>query len=438
MVVKCKIKLSDICTMPVFKMASHNAGIGKTDYTVVKDFNANEEENLKSLIDSLLNRTYTTGKYQTKRIYEPKERLIYILDYPHRVVQHALIDELESTFINMFIKDSYACIKGRGIHQASLRTTEFIQTNEYCLKMDIRKFYPSISHDILYKMLERKFKDEGILWLFKDIIYSFPGETNVPIGNLTSQWFGNFYMTALDRFIKETLKIKYYLRYCDDFLLFSNDKTELNNAKYRIIDFLKNELHLTLSKCDLFKTSRGVDFVGYRHFKHYLLLRKSTAKRIKKKLPKIYQKYKAGLILPDEFRSIVDSYIGWAEWANAYNFIKSTKLLEYRSEVMARFSDIAEENDKNLRKLEGEKVRIDDWLDKTIKITNFRVEPSNYKDKNGKVRNRIGFEFYYEGTPRVIFTSACTLMYLIPKYCKKDDPLEAKIIKKADGQYILG
>lgn len=424
--------------MPVFKKASHNAGLGKSDHKAVKIFNSNEDENLKGLIESLLNRTYTTGEYRSNIIYEPKEREIFILDYEHRVVQHALIDELEETFVNMFIKDTYACIKGRGIHQASLRTTEFVQSNEYCLKMDIRKFYPSINHDILYRMLERKFKDKGILWLFKDIIYSFPGETNVPIGNLTSQWFGNFYMSALDRLVKEELKTKCYLRYCDDFLLFSNSKYELNDAKYQIIDFLDSELRLKLSKCDLFKTSRGVDFVGYRHFGHYLLLRKSTAKGIKKKLPKIYQKYKAGIISPDEFRSIVDSYIGWAEWANAYNFIKSTKLLEYRSEIMGKFSEIAEENDKNLRKLEGEKVKIDEWLDKTIKITNFRVEPSNYKDKNGKARNRIGFEFYYEGSPRVIFTSACTLMYLIPKYCKKDDPLETKIIKKPDGQYILG
>ena len=104
---------------------------------------------------------------------------------------------------------------------------------------------------------------------------------------------------------------------------------------------------------------------------------------------------------------------------------------------MAKFSEIAEENDKNLRKLEGERVKIDDWLDKPIKITNYRVEPSNFKDKNGKIKNRIGIEFYYEGVPRVIFTSAGTLMYLIPKYFKKDEALEAKIVKKSDGHYVL-
>lgn len=434
---KCKLTLCAIYATANMKLGSHKAQLGKSKYSEVQEFLADEDNNLIKLAKSLEDRTYTTGPYRKKTIFEPKERDIFILEYPHRVVQHALINELEPILTGMFIKDSYACIKGRGIHSASLRTTEFIQNNEYCLKMDIRKFYPSIDHDILYSMFEHKFKDKGLLWLIHNIIYSFPGQTNIPIGNLTSQWFGNFYMTALDRYVKEELKIKCYLRYCDDFLLFSNDKEELNRAKHLIIKFLKEELHLTLSKCDLFKTSRGVDFVGYRHFKNYLLLRKSTAKRIKKRLPKIYEKYKAGIISAEEFRSTIDSYIGWAEWANAYNFIKSTKLLEYRSEVMAKFSEIAEENDKNLRKLEGESVKIDDWLNKNIKITAYRIEPSNFKDKNGRTRNRIGFEFYYEGTPRVIFSSASTLMYLIPKYCKKDDPLECKIVKKSDGQYVL-
>lgn len=435
MVKKCNIKLDSICTMSVFKVASHNSSLGKGKYTEVSEFNKNEDENLKSLISSVKNRTYTTGKYRCKKVYEPKERKVYILGYHHRVVQHALIDTLEPVFIKMFIEDTYACIKDRGIHKASLRTTEFIRKNKYCLKMDIRKFYPSINHNILYSMFERKFKDEGLLWLIKDIIYSFPGETNVPIGNLTSQWFGNFYMTALDRYIKEKLKIKCYLRYCDDFLLFSNDKSELNRAKHLIIQFLDKNLKLKLSKCDLFKTSRGVDFVGYRHFENYLLLRKSTAKRIKKKIPIVYQKYQKGIISIEEFRSIVDSYIGWAEWANAYNFLNATHLYEYRREIMTKFSEIASENDKNIRKLEGNSVKIEDWLDKVIKITGYRIEPSKFCDRQGKPKNRIGFEFYYEGTPHVIFTSSGTLIYLIQKYYQKDG-LECKIVRR-NGQLVL-
>lgn len=435
MVKKYDLKLSEVCTVDNFKLASHDSSLRKKKYTEVKEYLEKEEENNLELMKSIDRREYRTGKYRTKKVYEPKERDIYILEFKHRVAQHALINKLEPIFTNMFIKDTYACIKDRGIHQASLRTTEFIQDNEYCLKMDIRKFYPSINHDILYEMFERKFKDEGLLWFIHDIIYSFPGETNIPIGNLTSQWFGNYYMTPLDRLVKEDLKVKCYERYCDDFLLFSNDKAELNNAKVLITEFLQNTLKLSLSKCDLFKTNRGVDFVGYRHFKDYLLLRKSTAKRIKKSLPHIYKKYKAGIIDAEKFRSIVDSYIGWAEWANAYNFIKSTKLLEYRSEVMAKFSEIATENDKNIRKLEGDSVKIENWLDKPIKITAYRIEPSKFSDNKGKTKNRIGFEFYSEGVPHVIFTSSGNLMYLIPKYYVREG-LECKIVRR-NGELVL-
>lgn len=435
MVFRYKVSLDSVCNISNFSLASKRAQKGKSKYQEVIEFNSDEENNLKNLSEKVKTRKYTTGSYREKIIYEPKERQIYILSYPHRIVQHALINLLEPIFVNMFIKDTYACIKGRGMHAASLRTTEFIRQNEYCLKMDIRKFYPSINHDILYAMFKRKFKDEGLLWLIKDIIYSFPGKSNVPIGNLTSQWFGNFYMAELDKYVKEILRIRCYLRYCDDFLLFSNNKEELRNAKFAIIKFLKEELDLELSKCDLFPVSRGVDFVGYRHFRDYLLLRKSTAKRNKKKLPIVYEKYKKGIISADEFRSILDSIIGWAEFANCHNYLVSIKAYEYRGELMAKFSEIADENDKNIRRLEGESVKIEDWLDKPIKITAYRIEPSKFADKAGKPKNRIGFEFYYEGVSRVIFTSSGTLIYLIHKYYSKDG-LECKIVRR-NGQLML-
>lgn len=410
----------------------------KSKYTAVKEFEKNLAVNLANIRKSIMDMTYTTAKYKEKIVFEPKKRTIYILPfYPDRIVQHALINILEPIWLKLFIKDSYACIKDRGMHRASIRTSEFIGRNDYCLKMDIRKFYPSINHDILFDIVKRKIKDDKVLWLVKDVIYSFEGETNVPIGNLTSQWFGNLYMNELDTFVKQKLKIKDYVRYCDDFCLFSNSKDELNRAKYQIIEFLDKRLKLTLSKCDLFPVKRGVDFMGYRHFRGYNLLRKSTAKRVKRRLPAIVARFDAGKMSIDRFRSNIDSTIGWIRWANCHNFMVKTRILEYRSRAMAKFSEIAEENDKNLRKLEGESVRIDDWLDKPIKITNYRVEPSNFKDKYGRTKNRIGFEFYYEGTPRVIFSSASTLLYLIPKYSRKDEPLECKIVKKSDGQYVL-
>lgn len=316
------------------ELAYKKAKKKKTSYTAVKKFSKNEKQNLEIIRQSLINKTFKTAHYNEKIVYEPKERIIYVLPfYPDRIVQHALINILEPIFVGMFTKDTYACIKNRGIHKASERTSDYVKNNKYCLKMDIKKFYPSVDQNILYKLIERKIKDKDVLWLIRDIIFSFEGGKNVPIGNLTSQWFGNYYMNELDKLVKHDLKIKDYVRYCDDFCLFSNNKEELNNAKKVITRFLETELELKLSKCDLFPVSRGVDFMGYRHFAKYKLLRKSTAKRVKKRVPKIVEKYNTGRISKDVFRSQIDSTIGWVKWANAYNFMKKTKLLEYRELV---------------------------------------------------------------------------------------------------------
>ena len=304
---------------------------GKRSYSSVKRFEQDVEGNLKKIRESLINQTYKTSPYNQRTIYEPKERIIYVLPLnPDRVVHHALMNILIPIFTKMFIKNTFACIKDRGLHKGSILTTKYVKKYKYCLKCDIRKFYPSINHDVLYQMCERKFKEKEILWLLHEIIYSIEGETNVPIGNLPSQWFGNFYMTPFDRYVTEDLGINAYVRYCDDFCLFSNDKSELNKAKVKIEIFLRDVLKLKMSKCDLFRTTQGVDFLGYRHFKNYKLLRKRTGKRVKKRLPVILKRFKEGKISQDKFRSCVESTYGWVKWANTYNFQLKLKLAEMR------------------------------------------------------------------------------------------------------------
>ena len=311
------------------ELAYKKAKKGKCRYNAVKYIDKHKEECLKKVKQLLIDENYHTGTYTEKTIKEPKERLIYVLPfYPDRIVQHALINVLEPLFVKLFIKDTYACIKGKGIHLGSKRTMEFVRKNKFCLKMDIKKFYPSINHKILLEILHRKIGDKKILRIIDDIVHSIPCETNVPIGNLTSQWFGNLYMNELDTFVKHKLKIRCYLRYCDDFCLFSNDKQQLNDAKHQIIKFLDEKLELKLSKCDLFKTSQGVDFLGYRHFKNYILIRKSTAKRVKKRLAKVKKQYIEGKLPLDKFRSVVASTLGWFKWANSHNFCLKLQLEE--------------------------------------------------------------------------------------------------------------
>lgn len=300
---------------------------GKGWQNTIKEFEKNLEANLTKIQQSLVDKTFRTSCYKIKIIHEPKERVIYRLPFnPDRIVQHALMNVLEPIWDKLFIYDSYACRKGKGIHAGSRRTMEFVRRNKYCLKCDVSKFYPSINHDILYDIVQRKIKCKDTLWLIKDIIYSIGGGVNVPIGNYTSQWFGNLYLNELDQYIKHKCHFKDYIRYCDDFLLFHNDKKLLGEMAQVIECFLREKLQLKLSKSDLFPVSRGVDFLGYRHFKGYILVRKSTVKRVKKRLKKLPILLEKGTITLDQYRSSLASTMGWLRWANSYNLRKSLQI----------------------------------------------------------------------------------------------------------------
>jgi hypothetical protein len=226
---------------------------------------------------------------------------------------------LEPIYKPMFIHDSYACIEGKGLHGGSQRTMGFVRANKYCLKCDISKFYPSIKHDILFNILKRKIKCKDTLGLIKAIIYGIGGGQNVPIGNYTSQWFGNIYLNELDQHVKHVYKTKHYIRYCDDFLFFHNDKAELRRIAKDLKVFLTETLGLKMSKCELVPVSQGVDFLGYRHFPRYVLLRKSTAVRVKRRLKILPRLFEAGRITLEYFRSCIASYSGWMRWANCHN-----------------------------------------------------------------------------------------------------------------------
>lgn len=327
-------KITDIENL---QLAYHKARKGKSWQKAIKDFERNTEKNLLDIRESLINKTFHTSPYKTGVIYEPKEREIYILPFaPDRIVQHALMNVIEPIWESFFIYDSYACRIGKGIHAASKRTMECVRKTRYCLQCDVAKFYPSVKHNILFEIIQKKLKCKDTLWLISDIIYSFEGGQNVPIGNYTSQWFGNLYLNELDQYIKQEHKIKHYLRYCDDFLLFHDDKKYLQRIAVTIKDFLIKNLELTLKKCSLFPVSQGVDFVGYRHFRKYVLVRKSTAKRVQKRLKNLPQALKEGQITFEQFRSSLASTKGWLKWANAHNLalnLRMDELMEFSNAI---------------------------------------------------------------------------------------------------------
>lgn len=274
-----------------FELAYKNSIKGKSRQKSVAEFKKNWESNLEAIRQMVIRGRFHTSPYRTKTIYEPKKRVIYKLPYaPDRIVQHALMNVLKPIFTNLSIENSYACIENRGQIKASQKCSDYVRKFDYCLKCDIHKFYPSISQEILSSKLHRIIKDEKIMAIVDDIIFSFPGGFNCPIGNYTSQWFGNFYLRDLDNFVLHELKPGGYERYCDDFMLFDNDKEKLQRCRKEIDDYIWYELLLEFSKADLFKTKcQGVDFCGYRHFKDYVLLRKRTGKRLIRRYRKIYR-----------------------------------------------------------------------------------------------------------------------------------------------------
>lgn len=317
-----------------FELAYRNAVRGKSSKRNVIRFKENEEANLEAVRQMLINKTFRTSRYCEKTVYEPKKRTIYVLPFaPDRIVQHALMNVLIPIWDKMFIETSYACRSGRGVHEGSRKTMEFVRRNAYCLKCDISKFYPSIDQDVLMSIIRKKIKCKDTLWLIEEIVRSFPGGKNVPIGNFTSQWFGNLYMNELDHYIKSELKIRDYIRYCDDFCLFHNDKAVLREASKKVKAFIEDRLLLRFSKCELFPVSQGVDFLGYRHFKKYILLRKSTAKRVRKRLKRLPDQRERGKITDEQFMSSVGSTYGWMRWANSHNLSMKLKLDDMMKEA---------------------------------------------------------------------------------------------------------
>lgn len=233
---------------------------------------------------------------------------------------------MEPIWTKIFIKQTYSCIKDRGIHNVAydLKAALVKHPNEtlYCLKMDVKKFYPSIDHDILCDIIKRKIKDKNLLALLIGIIYSADG---VPIGNYLSQFFANLYLAYFDHWVKEELKCKFYFRYADDIVILSSDKDFLRRVLIAIKMYLKEVLNLRLkSNYQIFPVDvRGIDFVGYRFYHTHVLLRKS----IKIRLFRLVSRYQTGKIDRQELRRRMQSYFGWLKYCNSKNLLRKIQKL---------------------------------------------------------------------------------------------------------------
>ena len=269
---------------------------GKKKKTDVRFFELTLGDNLAKIYEQLEAKSYVHAGYSVFNVSDPKPRIIHKAQVVDRVVHRLIYDTLYWYFHARFIHDSYSCRRGGGPHKAIERFKKFAgQVSEnhtrtaWVLKCDIRKFFASIDHARLKQILTRHIRDPELLWLCDKVTGSFHSGIvgkGLPLGNLTSQLFGNVYMHELDMYIKQELRVKHYIRYADDFILLSYDRSELENLLPKIRDFLLSDLKLDLHKDKVFiKTyASGVDFLGWVHFPKYRVLRTSTKRRMLKNL----------------------------------------------------------------------------------------------------------------------------------------------------------
>lgn len=309
-----------ICSYENLETAFYRASDGKHKRPEVQEFASNLEVNLRQIEQELKSHTYHTSEYIVFTKYEPKERIIYKLPFRDRVVHWAIMLVVEPIWVANFTRDVYACVKGKGIHPCLKQLRRDMRDDPEgtacCLKLDVRKFYPSIDHEILKQVVRVKIKDPELLWLLDEIIDSADG---VQIGNYLSQFFANLYLSELDHIIKEQLKVRYYYRYADDIVLLAGDKATLSGHLVFINHFLNCERALDIKRnYQIFPVeSRGVDFVGYVTYHTHCLVRKRNKQNLCRKVSELR---KQGLT-DEEIRLKVASNLGFMQHCDSHNLL---------------------------------------------------------------------------------------------------------------------
>lgn len=289
-------------------------------------FSAQLEENITNIQNHLIWETWQPSLWKEFMIYEPKRRLIQAPPFQDRVVHHALVSVVGPMFERKFIFDSYACRQGKGFHQASKRVQSFIRNatangkKAYVLKADISKYFQSINHDDLMRILRRTIRDRKVLNLCEHIIRDNGYDSRgIPLGSLTSQLYANIYLDQLDHYVKDDLGVKLYVRYMDDFVIVHNNKKALWDLLAKITDFLTNSLSLTLNpKTSIFPAIRGVDFCGYRVWRDYVLPRKRIIRHARRNFTMIARLYSKDKVSLYEVKQKIASFLGYMQHCNSY------------------------------------------------------------------------------------------------------------------------
>ncbi|MDQ1281929.1 MAG: RNA-directed polymerase [Patescibacteria group bacterium] len=310
----------EIISLENLLLAYKEFKVGKSKKKDVMEFEFSLMSNLIDLHNDLKNKSYKHSLYTHFKINDPKPRDIHKALVRDRVFHHAIYRKLYPFFDKAFISDSFSCRINKGTHKALDRFEKFSRCESknytkqcFVLKCDIQKFFASIDHRRLIEILNKRIIDKDISSLLENIIKSFNTKDKInkglPLGNLTSQLLVNVYMSEFDQFAKHILKVKYYIRYADDFVFINKDKNYLEDVKIKIDLFLKEKLKLNLHPDKVFIKSiySGVDFLGWIHFPKYKVLRTATKKRMFRKLKENNFKNES-----------VQSYLGLLRYGNTF------------------------------------------------------------------------------------------------------------------------
>lgn len=411
--------------------AARNAGRRKMSRPDVRRFFEHFAENVGELAKELREQRYRTSDYETFVITDPKRREIYRLPFRDRVVHWAIMQVVGPIWERQFTADTWACIKGRGIHPLLGKLRKDLRDDPegtaYCLKLDVRKFYPSIDHDLLKALIRRKLKDTKLLALLDGIIDSADG---VPIGNYLSQYFANLYLSELDHLLKEVAGVRHYYRFADDIVLLAADKPTLHGWLVLINDWLNEERGLGLkSNYQIYPVeSRGIDFVGYVTRHGYCLVRKRNKQALCRQLAKLRK------------RGMPEAQV-MLETASRAGFMKHCDSKNLLNKLgMKKFSELVPVKSGNLT---GTKYHIDAILNREIHLTGYKVAPSKYEGDALTIQYEIEEPLTENGqavidddgnpvtgwVEHITFTGSKALMRQL-EGVEITEPLRAKIIKQ--------
>ena len=330
-----------VCSFDNLYSAFRKARRGKSKKDYVKNFESNLQKNLECLQENLTNKTYSPSNLKKFVIKDPKTRIIHASIFRDRIVHHAIINILNPIYEKIFIYDSFASRKNKGTHNAINRFEYFIKKvssngrliknnfnnnsiKGYVLKADFKHYFDSVNHEVLIKILRKKIGDEDLIELIKIVLSNFEilKGVGMPLGNYTSQFFANVYLNELDYYVKHILKVKYYIRYVDDFVILHKSRKRLKYFLKHINNFLPYlKIKLHPEKTEIHALRNGINFLGYRIFYHYRLLRKRNIRYFMKKLEKNISLYNNKEISEEQFESRINGWMGYAKFGNTFSLI---------------------------------------------------------------------------------------------------------------------